>query len=188
MKDRNVAPLRTFFRRLAQRTFDELGLFDPQIVDYLSGVLAEFSHADRLYPLRSATGSRLDTLADILVTWQAQDSRADPLLHQRALHQYLGDYTLFMSGLLRAHVERRGALDLYLQTGSDSYRKVSEFDVALYRTGLLLFQELSKKFEHYSGALDYMRNGYFAPIPGNDPFADFLKQIDHWVKVGISAN
>ena len=188
MKDGNIAPLRSFFRRLAQRTFDELGLFDAQIVDYLSGVLAEFAHADKLYPLRSVTGSRLDTLADILIMWQAQDSRADPLLRQRALRQYLGDYTLFMSGLFRAYVESRGALDLYLQTGSDSYQKVSEFDVALYRTGFLLFQELSKKFEYYSGALDYMRKAYFAPLPGKDPFADFLKQIDHWVKIGISAN
>jgi hypothetical protein len=188
MTDRDLEPLRGFFHRLAQRTFGELGLFDAQIVDYLAGVLAEFAHADRLYPLRSATGARLDTIAEILTNWHAQCSRADPLLHQRALRQYVGDYTLFMSGLFRTHVERRGALDLYLQTGSDSYRKVSEFDVALYRTGFLMFQELSEKFEYYSGALDYMRKIYFSPPPGHDPFAHFLKQIEHWVRVGISTN
>lgn len=184
----NLEPLRSFFHRLAQRTFGELGLFDAQIVDYLAGVLAEFAHADRLHPLLSAEGSRLDTIAEILTAHQAEGSRANPLLRQRAFRQYVGDYTLFMSGLFRTHVERRGALDLYLRTGSDSYRKVSEFDAALYRTGFLLFEELSKKFEYYSGALDYMRKAYFAPCPGNDPFAHFLRQIENWMQVGISSN
>jgi len=188
MKARNLASLHRFFRRLAEHTLAELGLFDAQIVDYLAGVLAEFAHTDRLYRLRSATGYRLDTVTEILATWRADDPRANPLLRQRAIRQYVGDYTLFMSGLFRSHVERRGALELYLQTGSESYWRVSELDLALYRTGFLMFQELSKKFEYYSGALDYMRKAHFATSPGHDPFAHFLKQVENLVRVGISSN
>jgi len=64
----------------------------------------------------------------------------------------------------------------------------SALDVALYRTGFILFQELSKKFEYYSGALDYTRKAYFAAEPGEDPFAGFLRQIEGWMKVNLTEN
>jgi hypothetical protein len=56
------------------------------------------------------------------------------------------------------------------------------------RTGFLLFQELSNKFEYYSGALDYMRKAYFAHEPGEDSFKGFLKQIEGWMKLNVSEN
>jgi hypothetical protein len=93
-----------------------------------------------------------------------------------------------MSGLFRRHVEQRGVLGLYLEQGRDSYRKVSELDVLLCNTGFLLFEELSKKFEYYSGALDYMRKTRFAPSPGHDPFKDFLERVERWVRIGMSSN
>jgi len=65
---------------------------------------------------------------------------------------------------------------------------VSELDVSLYNPGFLMFEELSKDFENYSGALDYMRKCYFAPAPNEDPFAGFLRQIQGWVRYGLSDN
>lgn len=181
-------PLRKFFLKLTRQTFGDLGLSDPEVVNYLADVLAEFAHADRLYQLRSAAGTRLDGIVDILTAWHTQDHPSHPLVRQRALRQYVGDYTLFMSGLFRKTVEQRGILDLYLNQGRQSYWKVSELDLAMYNTGFLLFQELSKKFEYYSGALDYMRKTHFAPSPGEHPFADFLQQLDRWVGIGMSSN
>jgi len=66
--------------------------------------------------------------------------------------------------------------------------KVSELDLSLYRTGYFLYQELSKKFEYYSGALDYTRKAYFASAPGEDPFAGFMRQVEGWIKVNITEN
>jgi hypothetical protein len=187
MEGRNM-PLRDFFRQLARKTFGDLGLFDSEVVTYVAGVLADFARADRLHRLRTAGGRPVDSVVDILTRPETAPPGALPLLHQRELRKYIGDYTLFMSGMFRGHVERQGFLDFYIEEGRQSYWKVSEVDVSLYRTGFLLFQELSKKFEYYSGALDYMRKTYFALAPGQDPFADFLEQIEHWLKVGLSSN
>ena len=178
--------LRDFFFRLTQRTFGELGLSDLEIVNYLADVLTEFARTDRLYRVHSASGKRLD-FVDMLAVSQANAS-ADPLVRQRAMRQYVGDHTLFMSGLFRSYVEQHGILNLYLEKGRDSYWKVSELDIALCNTDFPLFQELAKKFEYYSGALDYMRKTHFAPSPGQHVFADFLKQVERWVGVGTSSN
>lgn len=188
MSDRTSQPLRDFFHRLAERAFAELGLFDADIVNYLAGMLANFAHADSLYRLQTAGGHRVDNLVDMLHPAVPDDTRPAPLMRQREMRKYVGDYTLFMSGLFRSHVEQRGTLDLYLKTGQHCYRKVSELDLALYRTRFLMFEQLSRKFEHYSGALDYMSKAHFAPSPGQDPFADFLKKVDRWVRVGLSSN
>ena len=110
------------------------------------------------------------------------------VLGERELRKHVGDYTLFMSGLFRRYVERGGYLDYYLQEGARSYHAVSMLDVSLYKPGHLMFEELSKGFEHYSGALDFMRKCYFAPSKGEDAFAGFFRQIQGWVREGLSNN
>ena len=71
--------------------------------------------------------------------------------------------------------------DVDLAEGQRSYRAVSELDLTMFRTGFLLFEQLAKNFEDYSGALDYMRKAYFAPQPGHSPFVEFLRQIEGWI-------
>ena len=180
--------LQGFFYNLTQRSFSQLGINDITVARYVADVLADFARSDRLYPIRSRAGRKLDSVVEILAESRRETARENRLLRERALRKYLGDYTLFMSGIFRSHVEGKGFLDYYLQEGRRSYWTVFELDLSLYRTGFILFQELSKKFEYYSGALDYMRKTYFAPEPGEDPFAGFLKQIEGWVKVNLAEN
>ncbi|HVN85072.1 MAG TPA: hypothetical protein VMW17_09530 [Candidatus Binatia bacterium] len=179
--------LKRFFSTIVQRAFWELGLTEQPIVNHVSGVLTAFADAEQLYRLRSIEGKRVDSLIAMMLELPDATPRAQ-IERERALRCYLGDYALFMSGIFRSHAERGGYLDYYFDTGRRSYWAVSELDVTLYRTGFLLFQELSKKFDVYSGALDYVRKAYFAPSPGSDPFAGFLKQVDGWVRTGISNN
>jgi hypothetical protein len=113
---------------------------------------------------------------------------AERVKGERTLRKYVGDYTLFMTGLFRRFVERGGYLAYYLEEGARSYQAVSELDVSLYQPGFLMFEELSRGFEHYAGALDFMRKCYFAPGPNEDPFAGFFKQIDGWVRRRLSEN
>ena len=115
-------------------------------------------------------------------------SRPETSVRERTLRKYTGDYALFMSGMFRKHIEGLGSLDYYIQEGSRSYWTVSELDLSLYRTGYILYQELAKKFEYYSGAIDYARKAYFAPAPGEDPFAGFVRQIEGWIKVNTTEN
>jgi hypothetical protein len=181
--------LKAFFFEYARKSFWELGLNDNTVVEYVANVLTAFAHSDQLYRIRAPSGRRLDSLVEMLSIRLAPTAGPQPsVAREREFRKYVGDYTLFMSGLFRTHVEQHGVLDYYLQEGRRSYWKVSELDLAFYHTGFLLFQELSKNFEYYSGALDYMRKAYFAPSPSEDPFGQFLRQVEGWIKVNLSEN
>jgi hypothetical protein len=178
--------LKQFFTPMVRRAFWELGLGEREIIDYVSDVLSGFARTDYLYRLRSAQGKPIDSVVEM--QGEAMPPGRSRIERERDLRKYVGDYTLFMSGLFRGYVSRGGYLDYYLEEGRRSYWTVSELDLSLYRTGFLLFQELSKNFEFYSGALDYLRKAYFAAAPGEDPFAEFLRQIEGWQQTGISGN
>jgi hypothetical protein len=172
---------------------------DQAVIEYVADVLTTFARTDQLYRVRPSTGQRLSSVVEILTeqaehmtsaksVQQAQQVGSPSLWREREVRKHVGDYTLFMSGLFRAYVEKLGGMDYYLQEGRQSYSQVSELDVRLYQTGFMLFQELSKNFEYYSGALDYMRKAHFGPSPGDNPFGQFLSQIEGWVKTHLSDN
>jgi len=152
-------------------------------------MLATFAHSDQLYRLQTVDGRRQKNLVDILSSQFEESLHPQPQAQkERELRKYVGDYTLFMSGVFRSHIEKTGVLNYYLQEGRRSYWQVSELDLSLYRTGFLLFQELSKNFEYYSGALDYMRKSCFTPSAKENPFGQFLNQVEGWMKINLSHN
>ncbi len=180
--------LHEFFLSMTRRSFAELGVGDEEVVGYVAALMTEFSRADRLYAIRQGRGAT-DSVVQIRLATGDPPRDARGLERARARRKYVADYTLFMSGLFRTHVEQRGALGYYLQEGQRSYWEVSELDLTLYRTGFLFFQQLSKNFEYYSGALDYMRKAYFAPQSGGEsPFATFLRHVQGWITDGVSDN
>jgi hypothetical protein len=158
------------------------------VAGYVADVLTDFARADNLYKIRARAGRKVDSVVEVLPQKPASFPAENDLLRERSLRKYVGDYALFMSGIFRSYVEGKGFLEYYIAEGSRSYWTVSELDLSLYRTGFFLFQELSKKFEYYSGALDYTRKAYFAAQPGEDPFAGFLRQVEGWIKVNITEN
>jgi hypothetical protein len=180
--------LHDFFLAMARKSFGELGVGDEAVVGYVAALLTEFARTDRLHAVRQQSGRGVDSLVEMLVGTTATPTDQRSLFRARAMRKYVGDYALFMSGLFRTHMEQRGVLDYYLQEGSRSYWAVSEFDLSLYRAGFLFFQQLSKNFEYYSGALDYMRKAYFAPGANESPFTAFLKHVQGWITSGLSDN
>jgi hypothetical protein len=180
--------LHNFFHEMTRRSFWQLGINDATVARYVADILTDFAAADNLYRVRSQAGKKLDSVVEILSETADEPPGENKVLRERERRKYLGDYTLFMSGIFRTHVEKTGFLDYYLQEGQRSYWTVSELDLSLYRTGFILFQELSKKFEYYSGALDYMRKAYFAPEPGEDPFAGWMKRIEGWITTNLTEN
>ena len=187
-KRAGTSGLHEFFLSMTRKSFGELGVADEAVVGYVAALMTEFARADRLFAMRSE-GHATDSVVRMQLA--ASDPPRDErgLVRARAMRKYVGDYSLFMSGLFRTHVERRGALDYYFQEGQRSYWAVSELDLTLYRNGFLFFQQLSKNFEYYSGALDYMRKAYFAPQPGGESaFAVFLRQVEGWITTGLSDN
>jgi hypothetical protein len=189
MVERAQSPrLHDFFLTMARKSFGELGVGDQAIVGYVAAVMTEFARADRLYALRTASGHTIDSVVQMLV--ETDKARADdPSIEcTREARRYVGDYSLFMSGLFRTHVEKDGALEYYMEEGRRSYWAVSELDLTMFRTGFLMFQQLSTNFEYYSGALDYMRKAYFAPQPSQSPFDQFLHEVEGWIATGLSSN
>jgi hypothetical protein len=180
--------LQKFFLNVVRQSFWQLGIYDATVAGYVADVLADFARSDNLYKFRGRQGRKVASMVEMLA--QQRDSSTDEsgVLKERSLRKYAGDYALFMSGMFRQHVEGIGSLEYYIQEGSRSYWTVSELDLSLYRTGYLLYQELSKKFEYYSGALDYTRKAYFSTAPGEDPFAGFVRQIEGWIKVNTTEN
>jgi len=181
--------LQGFFLELVRKSFDQLGMGDRQIVEYVASLLTEFSHSDRWLRMRDTEGKRLTSTVEMLVAEiDNQLSAAARVEAERTVRKYVGDYTLFMSGLFRRFVERGGYLGYYLEEGARAYRAVSELDVSLYRPGFLMFEELGRSFESYSGALDFMQKCYFTPAPNEDPFAGFFRQIAGWKRYALSNN
>ena len=180
--------LRGFFGDIVRSSFWQLGINDSTVAGYVADVLTEFARADNLYKIRAEGGRKVDSVVGMLSQQPDPSGEETDLLRERSLRKYVGDYALFMSGIFRKYIEGKGSLDYYIQEGSRSYWTVSELDLALYRTGYYLYQELSTKFEYYSGALDFMRKTHFAAAPGEDPFAGFLRQIRGWIKIHVSEN
>lgn len=180
--------LREFFLGITRTSFGQLGIGDRQITDYVASVLVEFSTSARWLAMRDTRGRRITSVVEMLASQLGEPQTRGRVVGERELRKYVGDYTLFMSGLFRAFVERGGYLDYYFEEGKRSYRAVSEFDVQLYRPGFMIFEELSRSFESYSGALDYMRKCFFAPGPNQDPFAGFLEKIEGWVRLRLTSN
>ncbi len=184
-KPSGATRLHEFFLTMTRQSFAELGVADADVVGYVAALMTEFTRADRLYAL----GRAHDSVVQMRRASCEQPRDARALERTRAMRKHIADYALFMSGLFRTHVEQRGALGYYMEEGQRSYWAVSELDLTLYRTGFLFFQQLSKNFEFYSGALDYMRKAYFAPQSGGEsPFAVFLRRVEGWITDGLSDN
>ena len=85
-----------------------------------------------------------------------------------------------MSGLFRPFVERGGWLGYYLEEGARAYARVA----SLAEARRLLYAELSRRFELWAGALDYLRKVRFPGLAGPDPVRAFLRELD----VAVSRN
>jgi hypothetical protein len=188
--EEKVSPhkLHAFFLNVVRQSFWQLGLCDAAVVRYVADVLVEFARADKLYPIRSANGKKVESIVEMLAAKGAAAAGEKDLVRERSLRKYVGDYALFMSGMFRSHVAGRGFLDYYIAEGSRSYWTVSELDLSLYRAGFSLYQELSRKFEYYSGALDFTRKAYFVAERGENPVAGLLKQVEGWIKINTTEN
>ncbi len=130
--------LHEFFRSMARQSFAEVGVGDESVVGYVAALMTEFARADRLYALRNQRGRVVDGVVEMLVASAPKPTDRRSLFRTRALRKYVGDYTLFMSGLFRTHVEQCGVLDYYLQQGSRSYWAVSELGLDALPHGIPL--------------------------------------------------
>ena len=90
-------PLRRLFAGVTEVTFQtQLGVADPNLIDYLSALLSRFVHVDVLHRLRNAAGRRLDQVADMVA--EAVDLPPEGRT-AREMHRHIGDFALFWTGV-----------------------------------------------------------------------------------------
>lgn len=161
----NNDPLRQLFDGLVQQVFMvELGICDPAVTDYLGGMLAEFVHVDHIFRLRSVDNqvirdvSQMEALACLGMD-------LDETRRRRLVNKYIGDFTLFWTGVypenLRARrdsdVDRLGA---YLRQGKQSYGIASDLTAPREQPPAEVLRQLSQQFEYCVHGLRLVRAGW----------------------------
>jgi hypothetical protein len=171
-----------FFDRVTRQTFSDLALDDPAAAGYLAVLLTRFARADALHAVQASAARRLESVMDSLLAiqraWDVSTPEFAPEEEPR-LRRHIGDYTLFMTGIFRDHVERMAIVGYYEHEGRRAYRFVAETARASGKPEAPLFRRLSERFEQYAGALGYARKVYFRTEPGSDgwsgdPFTSIL--------------
>src|SRR5436309_1538370 len=143
-------PLRRLFAGLTEQTFiTTLGVADPALTDYLSGLLSRFIHLDVVYRLRNVAGKRLEEVAEMMIEAEALPEGRT----RREVHRHIGDFTLFWTGVypevlrcLRSAASRDHFID-YCEQGKRSYYIASTFDEIPYRDEAAVLRRLSEDFE-----------------------------------------
>jgi hypothetical protein len=156
--------LSRFFERVTRSAFGDLAINDARGAGYLTDLLTRYARTEALAAVDALPGRPLPTVADALLeiqrVWDWTDPRFAPE-GERAVRRHIGDYTLFMLGLFREHVERLHVAAYYETEGRRAYRFLAELHRADGDGDAALFARLAAGFEQYAGALAYMRRVYF---------------------------
>lgn len=152
-----------FFRRSLVKTFDDLRLTNQRDLDYMACVLTHFARTDQLFRINQLPSGKLETIVETLLEIELLRHSDNPLSENEEIliRKHVGDFALFMSGIFREYLQRRGILEYYLHEGSHSYNCVFEYTYKFYGDETKVFLRLGRKFEEYSGALDYLKKVYF---------------------------
>jgi hypothetical protein len=147
----NGHPLQRLFAGLTEHAFQTtLGVADPPLVDYLTGLLSRFLHADDIYRLRGEQGQCLGDLVDMLT--EAQKLPAEGRTY-REYHRHIGDFALYWSGVFPESVDRhqrhacKDHLVNFTVLGKRSYRIASDFDDNRLQDEAAILRRLSDQFE-----------------------------------------
>ena len=144
-------PLRRLFAGLAEHAFfSHLGVADPPLIDYLSGLLTRFVHNDDLYRLRGTSGQPLTELAEMVIEAERLPAGGRT---RRDYYRHIGDFALFWTGVYPEAVERmrnrgKDAFFSYTAQGKRGYLLTSRMEEEQHHDAEAdLFRRLSEQFE-----------------------------------------
>lgn len=144
-------PLRRLFAGLAEHAFfSHLGVADPPLTDYLSGLLTRFLHFDAVYRLRDGAGRPITELAGMVV--EAGQLPAGGRA-RREYYRHIGDFALFWTGVYPEVLNRPGGRQRdevvdYTVQGKRGYLLTSRLEEAdEHPAEAGLFRRLSDQFE-----------------------------------------
>lgn len=159
-------PLQQLFLELVGRHYaEEIGIRDPQVVNYVAQLLAEFCDAEQLFRIRNAAGKPLSDVGEMLLESDPVYGPAASFDRERQVRKHIGDYTLFFAGMFPESINhfrlRRQRLENFVEwvkAGKESYYIVSKFEYFEYAKVAPLFAQLSSKFEECVYGLNQVKN------------------------------
>jgi hypothetical protein len=159
LEDRGGENVRRFFAGVTEFVFTtRLGVADPPLIDYVSGLLTRFLHSENIYAVRDAGGSRLTQVADMLEEATRRQGSA-----KRQLHRHIGDFTLFWTGLYPEMIDRlkrttsKDRLINYREQGKRNYLIASTLPVDEEQAPSEVLERLGISFELCSYGLQEIR-------------------------------
>jgi hypothetical protein len=158
-------PLEPFFLHEVTTIFDgKLGLNDPELSGYVSRVLCHFSEDNCLFLQEGQHGHSIEQLVSMMRAADPVYGTATSFDAERAMRKYIGDYCLFVAGMVPEAIDaehdnssRRPTLGELIRAGKESYYIVSQFNVFEYRREAPLFSRLTDQFERYVLGLAMVR-------------------------------
>ena len=159
-------PLQELFQDLVGRHYaEEIGIRDPQVVAYVSHLLAEFCEVDQLFKIHDAADRPLSDLGEIMLESDPVYGPAPSFDRERQVRKHIGDYSLFFAGMFPESINhfrlRRHRLENFLdwvKAGKESYFIVSKFEHFEYAKVAPLFANLSRNFEGCVYGLNMVKN------------------------------
>jgi hypothetical protein len=148
-------PLEKFFIEIVGKRYaQEIGIRDPQIVNYVAHLLTEFCEVERLHKIQNAAGQPLTDVGEMLVESNPVYGPAPSFDREREIRKHIGDYTLFYTGMFpesinhfRLRKQRVENFIDWVKAGKESYYIVSKFEHFEYTNVAPLFKSLSNHFE-----------------------------------------
>ena len=173
-------PLRQLFQELVGRHYaEEIGIRDPQVVAYVSHLLAEFCETDELFKIQNASDRPLTDLGEMLLESDPVYGPAPSFDRERQVRKHIGDYALFFAGMFPESINhfrlRRHRVENFVEwmkAGKESYYIVSKFEHFEYAKVAPLFAQLSREFEGCVYGLNMVKNDLQEmqhPIVRRDP-------------------
>ena len=159
-------PLRQLFQELVGRRYaEEIGIRDPEVVAYVSQLLAEFCETDQLFKIHDAVDRPLTDLGEMLLESDPVYGPAPSFDRERQVRKHIGDFTLFYAGMFPESINhyrlRRQRVESFvdwMKAGKESYYIVSKFEHFEYAKVAPLFAQLSQRFEQCVYGLNLVKN------------------------------
>jgi hypothetical protein len=157
-------PLRRLFGGLVEQVFmTDIGICDTGLTDYLSAMLSEFVHVDAIFRLRTVDGEVIREVSRVEAEAYL-GPEVDGTLRRRLVNRYIGDFTLFWTGVYPEGLRARGGgvdrLHEYLLQGRRSYGIASELSSDQAEPPAALLRKLSDEFEACVHGLHLVRESW----------------------------
>lgn len=155
-------PLRKYFAGLVEQAFiTEMGIAEPALTEYLGDLLTEFIHVDQIYRLRRVDGCVIREISRMEAEATLRGD-VNELARKRLINRYIGDFTLFWTGLYPETLRSRRSdrLGEYLAQGKRGYIIASELSDADAEPPANLLHQLSAEFEYCVHGLHLVRENW----------------------------